>query len=182
MHLCNTRTISSLSPARLSFSVRPDRTIGQERDQVADGGIAQGTGQAHRHDRVRTGTDLVDLLARYQRGMGVGIGNPDRVSPFGMDDPDDDLAALGRHGIRSKFRIDRGTGRRDGAVNLGAALLADLGQVGADLAPLPPERVALRAAGLLAAKDRLTASGVAAGEVGDDQGRRRRGARQWGPW
>ena len=60
------------------------------------------------------------------------------------------------------------------AIDLSAAFLADLGQVGPDLAPLPPKRVALRAPGLIAGKERLAAPRVAAGEVRQDQGRRRR--------
>ena len=39
-------------------------------------------------------------MARDQRGVGVGIGDPDRVGPFGTDDPNDDLSVLGRHRIR----------------------------------------------------------------------------------
>ena len=110
---------------------------------------------------------ICSMSARYQGRVGICIGDADCVGAVGPDDAHDDLARFGRDGIRDEFRFDRGAGGRDGAVNLGSTLLADFGQVGADLSALPPEGVALRATCLLAAEDRLTPSSVAAGQIGD---------------
>ena len=79
------------------------------------------------------------------------------------------LSILGRDRVGGVVRLDRGTGRGDAAIDVGAAFLADLGQVWPHLAPLPPERVALRAPGLLAREKRLASRSVAAGEVRQDQ-------------
>src|SRR5271156_5579637 len=84
------------------------------------------------------------------------------------------MTVPGRDRIRSVLGLNRRTRFGDGAIDFGSTLSGDLGQVGPDFAPLPPEGMALRAPGLFSIKDFLPAYSIAAGQVRDDQGRRDR--------
>ena len=123
---------------------------------------------------VAAGPNLLNLCAGDHGRFRVGIGDANRQRALGPHDPDEDLSVLGRDRVRRVVRLDDRARRGDVAVDVGTAFPADLGQIGPDLAPLPPKRVALRAPGLLAREKRLAPRGVSAGEVGNDQGRRRR--------
>ena len=158
----------------LGAPVQALRRARQKRNQVANGRVSQSRGQPNRHDRRRTGPNLLNLRAGDHGRFRVRIGDANRQRPSARTTPTSTCPSFVATVKRRVVRLDERARRGDVAVDLGAAFPADVGQIRPDLAPLPSKRMALRTSSSFARKKLLALGRVSAGEVGNHQRRRRR--------